>query len=55
VDATPLVAEWAARDGVGVVPGCFFDAPAHFRIAVGGRNEAIVGGLEQLGRALDRL
>lgn len=36
----------------GVVPGRFFEAPAHFRIALGGRSEILEEGLRRLGRAL---
>jgi hypothetical protein len=39
------------RTAVG--PGFFFDAPAHFRLGYGGDTEAIRGGLERLGAALD--
>ena len=36
-----------------VVPGGFFDAPAHFRLGLGGTTESLRGGLERLGTALD--
>jgi len=53
-DAEPFV-EMALREfGVGVVPGTFFGAPPHFRIAVGGERDVVEGGLEALGKALDR-
>lgn len=39
--------------GVGVVPGRFFGAAAHFRVAVSGRRDVLESGLEALGRALD--
>ena len=35
-----------------VVPGRFFEAPAHFRIGLGTRTEVVRGGLEQLAAAL---
>jgi aspartate/methionine/tyrosine aminotransferase len=35
-----------------VVPGRFFEAPAHFRIGLGTRSEVVRGGLEQLAAAL---
>lgn len=38
-----------------VVPGAFFDAPAHFRLGFGGETAKLRGGLEQLGAALDAL
>jgi hypothetical protein len=36
-----------------VAPGSFFDAPAHFRISLAGRTEALARGLAAIGRALD--
>ncbi len=36
-----------------VVPGRFFERPAHFRIGLGGDRETLVEGLDRLGRALD--
>jgi aspartate/methionine/tyrosine aminotransferase len=39
----------------GVVPGVFFQAPAHFRIALGGRGEILDGGLGRLSEALTEL
>jgi len=36
----------------GVVPGRFFEAPTHFRVALGGRREILEEGLLRLGRAL---
>jgi aspartate/methionine/tyrosine aminotransferase len=36
-----------------VVPGAFFDAPAHIRIAWGCAAATLRAGLEQLGAALD--
>ena len=36
-----------------VVPGRFFGAPEHFRLALGCDEAALAGGLERLGRALD--
>jgi len=39
----------------GVVPGHFFEAPAHFRIALGGRGEILKEGLSRLHQALDAL
>ena len=38
-----------------VVPGSFFEMPAHFRIGMGGDSETFVAGLERLGQALDEL
>jgi aspartate/methionine/tyrosine aminotransferase len=39
---------------VGVVPGSLFGQHQGFRIGLGGPHEALEGGLEALGRALDR-
>jgi aspartate/methionine/tyrosine aminotransferase len=36
-----------------VVPGRFFEAPAHFRLGFGGPHEALAGGLEAIAAALD--
>jgi aspartate/methionine/tyrosine aminotransferase len=38
-----------------VVPGRFFEMPAHFRIGIGGDSESFVEGLDRLGQALDEL
>jgi aspartate/methionine/tyrosine aminotransferase len=36
-----------------VVPGSFFEMPAHFRIGMGGDSETLAEGLKRLGKALD--
>ncbi len=38
-----------------VVPGSFFEMPAHFRIGMGGDSETFAEGLDRLGEALDEL
>ena len=38
-----------------VVPGSFFEMPAHFRVGLGGDSETLTQGLERLGKALDEL
>ncbi len=38
-----------------VVPGRFFEMPAHFRIGMGGDSEVFREGLDRLGQALDEL
>lgn len=38
-----------------VVPGNFFEMPAHFRLGMGGDSESFVEGLDRLGKALDEL
>jgi aspartate/methionine/tyrosine aminotransferase len=51
-DADPFVTRLFDRYETGVVPGRFFDAPAHFRIAFGGPAETLAGGLARIGEAL---
>jgi aspartate/methionine/tyrosine aminotransferase len=53
-DVEPFVDMARKEFGVGLVPGKFFGAPAHFRIAVAGDKRIVEGGLEALGRALDK-
>lgn len=38
-----------------VVPGSFFEMPAHFRIGLGGDSETMAEGLRRLGAALDEV
>lgn len=38
-----------------VVPGRFFEMPAHFRLGMGGDSETFAAGLDRLGSALDEL
>jgi hypothetical protein len=38
-----------------IVPGKFFESPQHFRIGLCADPAAFAGGVERLGRALDRL
>jgi aspartate/methionine/tyrosine aminotransferase len=38
-----------------VVPGRFFEMPAHFRVGIGGESEILAGALERIGQALDQL
>lgn len=53
-DAEPFVEMARLEFGVGVVPGRFFGAPDHFRVAVSGRKRVLEDGLEALGKALDK-
>ena len=52
-DAGPFVDYALEHFGVGVVAGRHFGAPAHFRVAVGGRRRAVEEGIEALSKALD--
>ena len=54
-DAGPFVASLAREFHTDVVPGHFFQAPAHFRLGFGGRSEDLAAGLAQLSKALDSL
>ena len=38
-----------------VVPGRFFQAPAHIRVGFGGPTDTLRAGLDALGRALDEI
>ncbi len=53
-DTGPLVERLRAEEGVAVVAGRFFGAPAHIRLSLAGRTEALAAGLERLGRLLER-
>lgn len=50
-DAEAWVQQLLNRHGVAVAPGRFFEAPAHFRISLAGRTEALAAGLAALGTA----
>ena len=52
-DASDFVSVLRKGYDTGVVPGHFFEAPAHFRVALGGRAEILEEGLQRLGRALE--
>jgi aspartate/methionine/tyrosine aminotransferase len=55
VDDTSSLADRLLREHeTAIVPGRFFEAPAHFRLGFGGATEALAGGLERVGRVLDR-
>ena len=53
-DVTPFVSLLRERYGTGVVPGHFFGAPGHFRVALGGKRDVLESGLARLGDALDK-
>ncbi len=52
-DAGPFVKRLYDKYGVAVVPGSFFDAASHFRLAFGGSTAKLQAGLEALARCLD--
>ena len=53
-DSEPFVHMAHEEFGVGLVPGRLFGCDRHFRISAGVPRETLRGGLEALGRALDR-
>lgn len=50
-DAEAWVQRLLNQHGVAVAPGRFFESPAHFRISLAGRTEALEAGLAALGAA----
>ena len=52
-DVTDFAERLLRERGTAIVPGSFFEAPAHFRLGYGGDTETIKAGLERLGAALD--
>jgi aspartate/methionine/tyrosine aminotransferase len=58
IEGVADVSEFAERllreRETGIVPGRFFDAPAHFRLGFGGDTERLRGALERLAAALDQ-
>jgi aspartate/methionine/tyrosine aminotransferase len=53
--ADPLLDRLREKYEMSVVPGSFFEQPAHFRIGMGGDSETFAAGLDRLGQALDEL
>jgi aspartate/methionine/tyrosine aminotransferase len=52
---TRALAERLERDhDTAIVPGAFFEAPSHFRIAFSCARSTLEGGLERIGHALDQ-
>ena len=47
-DADPFIERLFRERSVAVVPGSFFESPAHFRIAFGGATETVEKGLEAI-------
>jgi aspartate/methionine/tyrosine aminotransferase len=54
-DASAFAERLLERHQTAVVPGRFFQAPAHFRMGFGGATDPLRGGLQALGVALDEL
>jgi len=52
-DSRGFVERLHAERETAVVPGRFFEAPAHFRVGFGGPTEQLLGGLAEIGAALD--
>jgi aspartate/methionine/tyrosine aminotransferase len=52
-DASDFVVHVREKYDTGVVPGAFFEAPAHFRVALGGPGDILEEGLQRLGKALE--
>jgi aspartate/methionine/tyrosine aminotransferase len=52
-DTTVFANRLFAERETAVVPGHFFEAPAHFRIGIGGRTETVDAGLTAVRAALD--
>jgi aspartate/methionine/tyrosine aminotransferase len=52
-DAENFTRRLLAEYHTAVVPGRFFEAPAHFRLGFGGATEPLRGGLAAIGAALD--
>jgi aspartate/methionine/tyrosine aminotransferase len=51
--ADSFVERLMREHGVAVVPGSFFEAPAHFRVSYGGATEMLERGLDAISRCLD--
>ena len=52
-DATPFAERLLTERETAIVPGRFFDAPAHFRVGFSGATESLRVGLARLDAALD--
>jgi aspartate/methionine/tyrosine aminotransferase len=53
-DTSVFAERLLADHGTAIVPGRFFEAPAHFRLGFGGTTDVVRAGLVHLGMALDR-
>ena len=54
-DAGPLCRLLREKYETSVVPGSFFELPAHFRVGIAVDTEVLEGGLERLAKALDQI
>ena len=54
-DAGPLCRLLREKYETSVVPGSFFELPAHFRVGIAVETEVLEGGLERLVKALDQI
>jgi aspartate/methionine/tyrosine aminotransferase len=54
-DASAFAERLMTESRTAIVPGRFFDAPAHFRLGYGGDTEKLHGGLERLSAGLNAL
>jgi hypothetical protein len=54
-DTSAFAERLLADRGTAIVPGRFFEAPAHFRLGFGTSSDVVRAGLAQLGAALDDL
>ena len=52
-DSSTFANRLAAERETMVVPGRFFEAPAHFRVGFSAHTQALEGGLAAIGAALD--
>jgi aspartate/methionine/tyrosine aminotransferase len=54
-NASDFVNRLYEESGVAVVPGSFFDSPAHFRLSFGGATEQLARGLAAIEQCLDSM
>lgn len=54
-DAEELCRVLREKYETSVVPGRFFEMPAHFRVGIAGETDVLEEGLERLGKALDEI
>ena len=54
-DAGPLCRLLREKYETSVVPGSFFELPAHFRVGIAVETEVLEGGLERLAKALNQI